>query len=269
MSIRLGISIRNMGPQSVASTMADIAVAADQAGLDSLWVADHIAIPKDESSGSEGRYLDPLATLAWLAGKTERIKLGTGVLVLPYRETLATAKSIASIQELSGNRLLLGVGIGWMKAEFRAVGKSFKNRVTDSVDVLQFLQTCFTSDEVVRHGQHFLFSPQPAKPPIYMGGSAPHAIDRALRYADGWMPMGELSHLAIEIANYKSRSAALGRPDPEVVTFCNVDGFTIADVQKLLESYEAAGVTTLVASRPYADASDWLGTIDILAGAIQ
>jgi hypothetical protein len=81
--------------------------------------------------------------------------------------------------------------------------------------------------------------------------------------------MGELSHLAIEIANYKSRSAALGRPDPEVVTFCNVDGFTIADAQKLLESYEAAGVTTLVASRPYADASDWLGTIDILAGAIQ
>ena len=79
MSIRLGISIRNMGPQSVASTMADIAVAADQAGLNSLWVADHIAIPKDESSGSEGRYIDPLATLAWLAGRTERINFGTGV----------------------------------------------------------------------------------------------------------------------------------------------------------------------------------------------
>ncbi len=85
MSIRLGISIRNMRPQSEASTMAEIAMAADQAGLHSLWLTDHIAIPKAESSGSDGRYVDPLATLAWLPGKTEQIKLGTGVLVLPYR----------------------------------------------------------------------------------------------------------------------------------------------------------------------------------------
>ncbi|HAK50830.1 MAG TPA: hypothetical protein DCM54_02855 [Gammaproteobacteria bacterium] len=176
---------------------------------------------------------------------------------------------MASIQELSGNRLLLGVGIGWMKAEFKAVGKSLKSRVTDSVDVLEFLQACFTSDEVTRHGQDFLFRPRPAKPPIYMSGTPPHAVDRALQYADGWMPLGDLSRLAVDIEKYKSRSAELGRPNPEVVTFCNVGGCDVSRVQNILESYEAAWVTTLIASRPYDEASEWLTTIETSVGAIR
>src|SRR5512147_333006 len=117
--MKLGAVVRTMGPQSTRALVTDCARAAEDAGLDTLWVPDHIAIPPDDAEGSDGRYLDPLATLAWLAAATERIRLGTAVLILPYRPALPTAKVIATIQELSGERLELGVGVGWMEAEFR------------------------------------------------------------------------------------------------------------------------------------------------------
>src|SRR5215472_3847758 len=121
--MKLGVMIRNMGPASTPDVVAAAARAADAVpSVSDLWVADHIAIPPDDAEGSGGRYLDPLATLAYLAGVTTRIGIGTGVLVLPYRPPLATAKWVATIQELSGGRLCLGVGAGWMDAEFRAAG---------------------------------------------------------------------------------------------------------------------------------------------------
>jgi alkanesulfonate monooxygenase SsuD/methylene tetrahydromethanopterin reductase-like flavin-dependent oxidoreductase (luciferase family) len=120
--MKLGFVLRNMGAASDPAIVAAVARAADATpGIDDLWVVDHIAIPPDQAEGSNGRYLDPLATLAWVAGCTTRVGLGTGVLVLPYRPALPTAKWVATIQELSGGRLLLGVGVGWMEAEFRAV----------------------------------------------------------------------------------------------------------------------------------------------------
>src|SRR5207245_7134965 len=93
-----------------------------------VGVVDHIAIPPYDAEGSDGRYLDPLATLAFLAGVTTRVGLGTAVLVLPYRPALPTAKWIATVQELSGGRLNLGVGVGWMAAEFRALGVDLRRR---------------------------------------------------------------------------------------------------------------------------------------------
>src|SRR5438552_4093706 len=103
--MRLGVVLRNMGPQSTRETLVAAARAADALpAIADLWVVDHIAIPPDDAEGSDGRYLDPLATLAYLAGVTTRVGLGTAVLVLPYRPALPTAKWIATVQELSGGR---------------------------------------------------------------------------------------------------------------------------------------------------------------------
>jgi alkanesulfonate monooxygenase SsuD/methylene tetrahydromethanopterin reductase-like flavin-dependent oxidoreductase (luciferase family) len=121
-AMRVGLALRNMGPQSTRATILECARGAEAAGLDDIWVADHVTIPPDDAEGSDGRYLDPLATLAFLAAATERIGLGTAVLVLPYRPAFFTAKSVATIQELCGERLTFGVGAGWMPAEFRAHG---------------------------------------------------------------------------------------------------------------------------------------------------
>ena len=120
--MKIGMGLRNMGDVADRDTLTRCAVSADETGVDSLWVFDHVAIPPEESEGSGGLYLDPLATLAYIAGCTRRIGLGTGVLVIPYRPPLLTAKWLATIQQLSGNRLLLGAAPGWMEAEFKALG---------------------------------------------------------------------------------------------------------------------------------------------------
>ena len=109
--MHIGLMIRNMGEQSTREIMAGAALAAEEREFESIWVVDHIAIPPEDSEGSGGRYVDILTSLAWLAGVTSTINLGSGVLIAPYREILPTAKQVASIQELSGNRLLLGIGL--------------------------------------------------------------------------------------------------------------------------------------------------------------
>src|SRR3989442_6917189 len=144
--MRLGVVVRNMGAQSTRETLVAAARAADALpAVADVWVVDHIAIPPDDAEGSDGRYLDPLATLAYLAGVTTRVGLGTAVLVLPYRPALPTAQWIATVQELSSQRLKLGVGVGWMAAEFRAVGVDHRRRRALTDATRAFLDRCFAA----------------------------------------------------------------------------------------------------------------------------
>ncbi|HJY80584.1 MAG TPA: LLM class flavin-dependent oxidoreductase, partial [Candidatus Binatia bacterium] len=119
--MKFGAVIRNMGPQSTRETITACARAVEDAGFDAAFVVDHLAIPPDQTEGSGGRYLDPLTTLAYLAGITQRIRLGISVLVIPYRPAVLTAKQVATLQELSGGRLILGTGVGWLRQEFEAL----------------------------------------------------------------------------------------------------------------------------------------------------
>lgn len=129
--MKLGVTLRVMADAASADNLLRCARAAEARGFESVWVVDHVAISPYDAEGSNGRYLDPLTTLAWLAGATERIYVGTSVLVLPYalhRPPLPTAKAVGTLQELSGNRLHLGVGVGWMAPEFRALGVPRRER---------------------------------------------------------------------------------------------------------------------------------------------
>jgi len=252
--MKLGIYLRNMGPQSTRESLAECARGAEDVGLDDIWVADHIAIPPDDSEGSDGRYLDPLATLAWLAGVTSRVGLGVGVLVLPYRPALPTAKWVATIQELSGGRLLLGAGVGWMEAEFRALGVDQRRRGAIANATLDLLNRCFAADEVEQNGQRFLFRPRPPRPPILIGGAPPHALRRAARYGDGWMPMGlSPDDLRAPVAELRELMAAAGRPDPEVAVFTRLPIDDADKVRALLAAYAAAGATRVIHGARYTD----------------
>jgi alkanesulfonate monooxygenase SsuD/methylene tetrahydromethanopterin reductase-like flavin-dependent oxidoreductase (luciferase family) len=102
MAMKLGLYLRHIGPQSTRSLIAEAARAAEEDGIDDLSVADHLALAREDSEGSDGRYLEPLSTLAFLAGITEHVGLGAGVLIVPYRPALLTAKWIAAVQQLSG-----------------------------------------------------------------------------------------------------------------------------------------------------------------------
>src|SRR5215469_2207419 len=192
--MKFGIAIRNMGPQSTMPTIKACALAAERLAFDALFVSDHLCIPPDQTEGSEGRYLDVLATLAFLAGATERIRLGISVLVVPYRPAVLTAKQLATIQELSGERIILGVGVGWMKPEFDALGvnKSQRGSITD--ETLRVIRHLFSHDAAAYQGElvsfpAFVFSPRPARPLIWIGGNSKSAIGRVMEFGDGWHPM--------------------------------------------------------------------------------
>ena len=262
--MKIGINIRVMGPQSSPEIISTILKAADAAGIESAWIVDHIAIPPDDSEGSGGRYLDPLTTLGWMAAQTHQIMIGTSVLVLPYRPKLPTAKSLATIQELSGGRLLLGVGIGWMEPEFKALGIAKKKRREISDEALGFFNQCFSNDEITSNGQKFLFRPRPLRPPIYIGGRAPHAIERALKFGDGWLPMGSLAKLAPDIDRFKSVAAEQGHPG-EVVTFAALNDDDEPGSREIIETYRQAGITRIIVGKPYAKAEEWLPTIEMIA----
>ena len=250
--MELGIAVRSMGPQSTRETLVGCVQAAEREGLCDVWVQDHLAIPPDDAEGSGGRYLDPLTTLAYLAAATSTIGLGTGVLNLPYRTPLPTAKAIATVQELSQGRLRLGIGVGWMSSEFRALGvpRSRRGRLTD--EALSFIRRCFEADEVVAHGQRFLFSPRPERPPIYVGGAPPHALTRTVAHADGWLPMGhDPGTLAPAIARLRVLAEQAGKAEPEVKL---MTALPIDDLQRALDhacALAEIGVTSLVQALRY------------------
>ncbi len=268
--MHVGVALRNMGDQSAPGTMAACATAAEAAGLESVWVVDHIAIPPDDAEGSNGRYVDPLVALAWLAGVTERIRLGVGVLILPYRPPLPTAKQIASIQELSGERLLFGAGIGWMDPEFRALGVDRHRRGRLADETLAFIRACFDNDEVTVNGQTFLFRPRPARPPIYIGGGAPHALKRAAKFGDGWLPTGMTpERLPQARADYAEICAAAGKPVGEIVVMGGLPLNDIDAAAGMLNDFHEAGAARFVVGGRYADSGEYRRRLDALAAAIE
>ena len=261
----IGVGIRNMGPQSTREVMAGCAQAAEAMGFESIWVVDHIAIPSDDAEGSGGRYLDVLATLAWLAGITERVKLGSGVLILPYRAALPTAKQIATVQELSGNRLVLGVGIGWMVSEFRALGVDRHARGRISDETLEFFDACFAGDEVEANGQTFLFKPRPRKPPILIGGRAPYAIERAAKYGDGWFPIARTPEdIASALPRYRALTAAADKPPGQITASARLPLADRSQTRELLDQYRSLGVDRLVCGLRYDTIADYREQLELL-----
>ena len=268
--MQIAATLRNMGGASSPETMLRCLALAEQTALESLWVVDHIAIPPEDSEGSEGRYVDPLATLAWLAGATKRLRLGVGVLVLPYRSALPTAKQVAAIQELSGGRLLLGVGVGWMPAEFRALGVARSRRGGTADAVLDLLNRCFAGDEVVENGQRFLFKPRPRKPPVLVGGGPPHALVRAARYGDGWLPMAlPPDELARHLATYRAFCEEQGREPGPATVMGSLPLDDLGASAERLAAYEAAGANRFVHGSRYRSADEFqrrLERLQALAG---
>jgi probable F420-dependent oxidoreductase len=267
--VKLGTVIRNMGPQSTREIVLECALAAEDAGLDDIWITDHIAIAPDDAEGSGGRYLDPLATLAFLGGATQRIGLATGVLILPYRPPLPTAKWVATIQELCEGRLLLGVGVGWLASEFKALGIDRRERGQRTDETLDFINRAFADDVVVQNDQPFLFKPRPERPRIYIGGAPPHAFERAVRYADGWIPMGgDPEALRAPIEQLQELAAAAGKPTPEVVLMTGLATDDAARAADQLRAFAEVGVTHCVHGGRYPDAGAFRANVDALAAHV-
>jgi probable F420-dependent oxidoreductase len=250
--MKFGIAIRNMGPQSSRATLRSCASIAERAGFDALFVSDHLCIPPAETEGSGGRYLDVLATLAYLAGTTERIRLGVSVLVLPYRPAVLTAKQVATIQELSGGRMILGVGVGWMKPEFAALGVAMKTRGALTSETLRVIRHLFDHPEpapfrgALVNFPAFVFEPHPARPPIWIGGGGANAIARVVEFGDGWHPMQRAAELKPLVEDLRAKMRAAGRPDPEIVVRRGLKLDDIGAARARLAAEREAGATYFI-----------------------
>ena len=144
--MKLGICIPHYGRPIEVERLLAVVRHAEEAGLDSVWVTDHVIVPHDVDVIYREHMLDPLAVLPWLAAATERVSLGTSVVILPYRTPIPVAKLLASVDVLSGGRLIVGVAIGWMEGEFAALGVPFKERVSRSEEAITLMKTLWTDE---------------------------------------------------------------------------------------------------------------------------
>ena len=267
-AMKIGIHLRNAGPYATREMLTDCAIIADELPIDDLWVFDHLAIPPEESEGSGGLYVEPLATLAFVAAITERINIGTRVLILPYRPALLTAKWIASIQALSGDRLQIGAGVGWMEAEFRALDVPRSRRGAIHDETLELLHRCFAADEVEVNGQTMLFLPRPTRPPIYIGGDGPHALRRAARYGDGWAASNDDPDALREpIVELRRMFADAGKPEPEIVAAGRLAPGDDGAARDRLARLAEIGVTRYALSAPYSNADEFRAAAERLLRA--
>ncbi len=250
--MKFGVAIRNMGPVSNRATIRACARTAEQAGFDALFVSDHLCIPPDQTEGSGGRYLDVLATLAFIAGATEKIRLGVSVLVVPYRPAVLTAKQVATIQELSGERMILGVGVGWMKPEFAAMGAEFRQRGAITDETLSVIHHLFSADVPGAYDgplvkfPSFVFLPRPMRPPIWVGGNSPAAMNRALKFGDGWHPMLPAPELKAKVEELNTRARGAGRDAPEIVVRRGLKLDDIAAARAKVAAEKEAGATYFI-----------------------
>jgi probable F420-dependent oxidoreductase len=190
--VHLGVILPNYGEGSTPSGIRRTAEAAEELGFDSVWATEHIIVGP-EGVDPYGRVYDPLVTLGWIAGVTERVGLGTSIVLVPLHHPIHLAKEAATLQELSGGRLRLGVGMGWHEDEFRFMGAEFRGRGRRANEALRLMRALWRG-ETSFQGSHWsfenaTFAPLPEPPPeVWIGGSSPPAIRRALELGDVWHP---------------------------------------------------------------------------------
>lgn len=274
-----------------AEAIVEVASAIEAAGYDACFVTEH-PFPSDEWLATGGHHaLDPFVSLAVAAGATKRLRLHTNLLVLAYRNPFLTAKAVASLDAVSGGRVIMGVGAGYLEGEFAALGADFANRNDVTDDALDAMKAAWTGESVVLSRPGFdavgnTMLPPPAQqphPPIWIGGNSPRARRRAVDFAQGWSPMPlpsagtartrtsaieNVDDLAQAIEQMNAYAQEQGRSEPVDVNFVpfglhmNARKLPADDaIREQLAALEAAGVTWVTVGLPRCGRSEYLETL--------
>jgi probable F420-dependent oxidoreductase len=260
--MRLGIHLPQAGVQATPELIMRHALRAEALGLADVWVSEHIIVPKDLTYPASPTFYDPVVVLSWIAAVTKRVRLGTSVLVLPMRHPLPLAKELGTLQTLSNGRLILGAGVGWLEAEFAALGVPFHERGRRMDEGIAMMRAVWTQDPVTFRGKYIpaeveqmTMLPMPISPiPIWIGGSAPRQIARAARL-EGWhgsrIPMADIPPIIAQLRK--------ARPEPAFTLSMRVrwDGADAAELRNRLGEYEAMGVQHAVIDPEDRETNDW------------
>lgn len=179
-----------------AKDNVEIAKSAEILGFDSIWASDHVVMPEKHLGSFSEVFYDPFMLLSYIAAETSSIKLGTSVIILPYRNPVVVAKMIATLDQLSEGRVVFGVGPGWMREEYDALSVPFSKRGARTNEYIEAIKELWISDEPSYDGEFCSFSnikfyPKPLQkphPPIFIAGASDYAIKRAVEYGNGWQP---------------------------------------------------------------------------------
>ena len=267
--MKFGLHSVNLHTCGYPDAAARIGRAAEAAGFESLWVADHVVLPDPPVAGRpmapDMRLLDPIVSLTFLAAHTQRIRLATGVIVLPQRQALVLAKQLASLDVLSNGRLIFGLGVGWCEPEMRSVGAPFAERGRVADDYLAAMRAMWTQPKPSHKGPYVSFDGVQAMPrpvqtpvPIVVGGRTPPAYRRAVMQGHGWYGFGmsvddtqKVVAALRDTAKKHSRPAELGRLEISITP----PGYDVPD-KATLDAYAATGVDRLILRpRPEMDAA--------------
>lgn len=225
--MHFGVVLQHFREHASPEAISEVAQAAEELGYDSVWVMDHVVVPDvPEAAQFTSLVYDPFLTLAYVAAKTERIHLGTSVLIVPYRSPLVQAKLISTLDALCHGRLIVGVGVGWLRQEFGALGIPFDRRGALLDEYVEAMRVLWTSEGPADfHGPtvHFdnvLCEPKPVQrphPPLWIGGGSEAALRRAAKIGSAWHPSSRYSESIREkIARLRNLAADEGRKPPPV-----------------------------------------------------
>ena len=220
--LKFGLTAINGGVTSYPESLVRLAQAAERAGFDSLWAGEHHVLAASSSLiPATSRYLNPIVALTFVAAHTRTIRLATGVLLLPQHQPLVLAKELASLDVLSGGRLMVGIGVGWAEAEFEALGVPFHDRGARTDEYLAAMRAIWSEDTPAYHGRYVSFEgvqayPHPVQqptPPIVMGGRALAVLRRTVEQAHGWYGYAlDLEETAKLLAELRDAARRYQRP---------------------------------------------------------
>lgn len=252
----VGLAIPNMGADA-PDTVRDLPKIVEELGYDSVWVTDHLVGLRATDGLYGSHWMEAVTALTWAAATTTSIRVGTGVLVVPYRNPVLTAKMLATVDVLSGGRLDVGVGTGWSKSEYRALGAGeffdVRGAVTD--EALDLLLACWRGGPILHEGAHFAVrhvevaprTVQRPHPPVWVGGNSLAAMRRAARVATVWHPW-DLTPAQLREQG-EVLDAMAGRPVPRSVRV-NLDESRLDGVEDLVDAYlEASAVRVVIEFR--------------------
>jgi probable F420-dependent oxidoreductase len=273
--MRVGIHLPHIGRKAGPEAIRRAAIQAEELGFADAWSSEHIIIPKGASYPPSAIFYDPVLTLTWAAAFTKKIGLGTSVLVLPMRHPLPLAKELATLQNLSEGRLILGAGVGWLTAEFDALGVPFRERGRRMDEGIAMMRAVWGQDPVSFPTRYIAavieemrMLPQPVKPiPIWIGGSSEAALTRATRLADGWHG----SRLSPEQATPIVRRLRERRPEPGFAISLRYgwDGRDEAALGARIAAYGEAGIEHVLVEPSERSLDDWLRAVERVARATE
>jgi probable F420-dependent oxidoreductase len=195
--MKVGVNLINFGPGVTTASLRSWAQLSESLGYHLIMTSDHIAITPDVQSRYPAPFFEPISLLGWLAGITSTIEIGTTVIIMPYRNPLELAKATANVDQLSGGRFILGVGIGWAQEEFKVLNVPYRSRGVITNEYLEAVKLLWTQDVASYDGKFVSFNevhtaPRPIQaphPPIWVGGPSDAAMRRTVRYGDAWHPI--------------------------------------------------------------------------------